>query len=143
MVNAIKTHAMARFSLAFADSSSFAQRSLERLIDLDQITEESLNNRFEIDGAAVDQAIDLGNINSPTIVVVIASSKFDGENGTKEDDPAKIQFKIGGGTIFEAHFMAFLVDVDANTGKVTTDIQITTLADSDTIVEVFVAGAKT
>lgn len=143
MANEVATHVMSRFSVAFSSDSSFKNTNLQRLLNLDQITEENLSNRYEIAGAVADQAIDLGNINSPTLVIVVATSLFDGENSTTEDDPAKIQFKVGSGTIFEAHFMAFIVDVDANTGQVTTDIKITTLADSNTIVEVFVAGAKT
>ena len=142
MSNDIATHVNSSISIAFADSAAFNNIGLNKLFNLDQITEENLSNKYDISGAVADQTIPLGNITSPSLVIVVATSLFDGAGGTTEDDPAKIQFKIGSGTIFECHFMAFFVDVDANIGKVTTDIKITTLANSDTVVEVFVAGAK-
>lgn len=143
MANAIATHVASSISLAFSDASSFLNKTVNKLFVRDQVTEESLSNRYEIAGAGTDAVVPLGNINSPTLVIVSASSKFDGTGGTKDNDPAKIQFKIGSGTIFESHFIALFVDVDANTGKVSTDIKITTLANSNTVVEVYVAGAKT
>lgn len=138
-----KTHVASSMSVSFADSSAFNNVSARKLFNLDQITEESLSNRFEISGLVTDQVVDLGNINSPSLVVIKVTSLYDGGGSTTEDNPAPVKFKVGSGTIFDCHFMAFFVDVDANAGEVTKDIKITTVADSNTTVEVFVAGAKT
>lgn len=143
MVEEVKTHLASSVSLNLADTANFVDKTVSRTFNLDQVNEESLTNRYQIDGAVADQAIDLGNVNNPTYIFIKVTSKFDGGGATTLDAPAKVTFKIGSGTAFDANFMLFAVNVDAQLGAVTKDIKITTLADSDTTVEVFQIGRKT
>lgn len=129
--------------LNVAGDTAFVNRLFKMAIELNQTTEESHYQRYHIDGLVTDEAIPMGKVTSPTMILVRFISKLDGENGTVDGDPAEVNVKIATGSAFECKFLMLAVDIDANLDVLTNAITFTTLADSDTTVEVAVLGRST
>ncbi len=142
MAQATEVSVRAEVKINVAKDTAFTDKLFKAAITISQNTEEAVHNRYDISGAAVDSAVPFGNVTSPTLLLLSFVSKFNGGGSTTDDDPATVTVKIDGGTAFECKYLLLAVDIDKNTDKITNTITFTTLADSDTTVEVVVVGEK-
>jgi len=128
-----------KIKLLVGGQAAFTDRKFDQNFDFGQTTEETHSSSYRIDGAVTDQAISLGKVNTPTFIFIKFNSKYNGDNSTTEDAEAAVTIKVDGGTAYTTnYFLAAVTDVTNN--NVTSTITFTTLADTDTNIDLLVLG---
>jgi len=129
----------AKLNLLVGSESAFTNRRVDQNYDMSQSTEENETSSYRIDGAVTDQAISMGKVNTPTFIYVRFVSKYNGDNSTTDNATAEVTIKVDGGTAYATN--SFLAEVtDTTNSNVTSTLTFTTLADTDTNVEVIILG---
>ena len=139
MVLTQKTEILARLKVMASRSATFDSKTFERTFNVDQSTQESNSYEDFDDGQVTDKAISFGTVDSPTFVLIFFNSRFNGENGTVEDDHASVTVKIDGGAAVTTDMVLLLTNDPVN-DTTTSTITYSTLADTDTVASVFIAG---
>lgn len=131
----------ARLLLAVSDSAAFIDTDYDKAFTFDISSEEVFSNRQYIDGVVTDQAVSLGGVTSPSFIFVKFNSRYNGDNSTTEDAHAPVTVKIDGGSAFKTDYV-LLGTLDPTNDTITSTISFTTIADTDTQVDVLVVGQK-
>jgi hypothetical protein len=99
---------------------------------------EAEHQDFFVDGAATTN-LTLNTVGKASAYMIVANSRYNGNNSTTDNAVAPVTMALGGGTAYKSNILVIGSDLQmAASGNAT--VAIRTVADTDTHIQVFALG---
>jgi hypothetical protein len=139
MVQSLTTNISSSFKLLASKDTTYSNRIADFLQDLSIATEVAEVAEFFESAQVTDQAIDFGNVTSPTFIYIRFTSQADGNGSNADGTHEAITVKINSSTAITTDTV-LLQTSDPTNDTLPTTITWSSVADSTTKVQVFIAG---